>query len=679
LLRMRSRGKIFRLRKYLIKMKSTIKIGMVQINNSFSNQSYLPYSVGIFEASARKYLKNPEKFEFLSAIYSRISVDEAVSQLFGVDIVCFSTYIWNVRLSLKIAEEVKKRNSNVLIVFGGPEVPIEGVESFLRMNSFIDLACHGEGEVIFPSILENYERREWSNAAGLSYLDEAGKFVQTGLCERTSRLEKIPSPYLDGVFSRLIKENSQTQWIALWETNRGCPFSCAYCDWGSATKNIVYERNLEDLFREIDWFSENKIEFIFCCDANFGILERDIEIVEYMAKNKRKFGYPKAMSVQSTKNFTEKSYNIYRLMAASGLNKGVSLSLQSLNEETLKNIGRNNVPIQVFKKVQEELTALNIQTFTDLILGLPGETYESFADGASTAAANGQHNRIQFNNLSILTNSQMGDVDYQKKFGLDIVETKIINIHGTLNDSEDTCERQRLVVGTSAMPKDDWVKARVFGWMMSLLHFDKLLQVPFVILNKHFEIGFRDLIETFTQSGNLPPLLSEILSFFTAKAIDIQTGGVEFSESKQWLNIWWPADELMFIKLCAENKINRFYEEAEDVLAVLLEMKKIHVRGTILNETMVLNKSLIKMPHQEGSFNREFSYNIWDAYRAGLKGEELSLKTGGYWYAVDRETLRWNSWEDWCREVVWYGNKKGAYIYACKASGFEKQLRFEKI
>jgi len=655
-------------------MKSTIKIGMVQINNSFSNQSYLPYSVGIFEASAKGYLKEPEKFEFLSPIYSRLSVNEAAEKLSEADIVCFSAYVWNITISLKIAEKVKKNNPDVFIIFGGPQVPFKEIENFLRTNSFIDIACHGEGEIIFPAILGNYESREWKKVPGLNYIGETGEFIQTALSERITNFDKVPSPYLKGVFNRLIKENPQIQWIALWETNRGCPFSCAYCDWGSATKNKVYERNLKDLFREIDWFSENKIEFIFCCDANFGILERDIEIVKYMSGNKRKYGFPKALSTQSTKNFTEESYKLYKLMADSGLNKGVSLSLQSLNAETLENIGRNNVSIETFKKVQEKLTALNTRTFTDLILGLPGETYESFAQGASIVAENGQHNRIQFNNLSILPNAQMGDIEYQKKFGLDIVETKIINIHGSLASSEEIFERQRLVVGTKAMPKKDWVEARVFGWMMALLHFDKLLQVPFVILNKNFGISFRELIETFIRSKKSTPLISEILSFFTSKAIDIQTGGVEFCESKEWLNIWWPADELMFIKLCVENKINRFYEEAEDVLTVLLKTNKINVCETILNETLVLNKSLIKMPHQEGSFSREFSYNIWDVYQSGLTGEELSLKTGGYCYTVDRETLRWNSWEDWCREVVWYGNKKGAYIYNCEASGFKKQL-----
>lgn len=38
-----------------------IKVGLVQINNSFSNQNYLPYSVGLLQAYAQKYAQIPAR------------------------------------------------------------------------------------------------------------------------------------------------------------------------------------------------------------------------------------------------------------------------------------------------------------------------------------------------------------------------------------------------------------------------------------------------------------------------------------------------------------------------------------------------------------------------------------------------------------------------------------------
>ena len=50
--------------------------------------------------------------------------------------------------------------------------------------------------------------------------------------------------------------------------------------------------DLDRVYRELDWFSEHKVEFIFCCDANFGMLPRDYEIAKKAAENKKKYGYP---------------------------------------------------------------------------------------------------------------------------------------------------------------------------------------------------------------------------------------------------------------------------------------------------------------------------------------------------------------------------------------------------
>ena len=41
------------------------------------------------------------------------------------------------------------------------------------------------------------------------------------------------------------------------------------------------------------------------------------------------------------------------------------------------------------------------------------------------------------------------------------------------------------------------------------------------------------------------------------------------------------------------------------------------------------------------------------------------IRKGDFTYFIDRTGETWNSWEDWCEKVVWWSNKKGAYLYDC--------------
>jgi radical SAM superfamily enzyme YgiQ (UPF0313 family) len=640
-----------------------IKVGLVQINNSFSNQNYLPYSVGLLQAYAQKYAQEPSRYEFCLPIYSRIPVRKGVEALKDAQIVAFSTYVWNIKISLEIARRLKQENPEVLIIFGGPQVP-DRCEEFIRQNSFIDICCHGEGEPIFLELLENFPSTDWSRIPGISYLTAAGTFVDQPKGDRLKDISVIPSPYLEGVFDELIKANPQESWIALWETNRGCPFSCTYCDWGSSTQSKVFAFDMERLYKEVDWFAANKIEYIFCCDANYGILPRDLELTKYVAEAKAKHGYPHALSVQNTKNATERSYAVQKLLSDSGLNKGVALAMQSMDKGTLKSVKRHNISIDSFQELQKRFTQDKVETYSDLILALPGETYDTFFDGISRAIENGQHNRIQFNNLSILPNAEMGNPEYQKKYGMVTVESNIVNMHGSLiEDEEGIIETQQLVIATDAMPKEDWCRTRALSWMVALLYFDKILQIPLIILHEVCGFSYREMFEIFTDS-NLDdfPTLKGIREFFLEEARKIQNGGEEYAKSEEWLNIWWPADEYIFIKLTKEEKLSDFYQEAKLVLTRFLDSKFITM-PLILHEAIKLNQSLVNQPFQTEDLEIEMWHNIWEVYQAARQGVKIPLEQQVLHYRIDRLSANKQSWEAWYQEVVWWGNKKGAYLY----------------
>ena len=677
-----------------------IKVGLVQINNEFSGQCYFPYSVGILQAYAQKHLALLGEIDFLLPIYKRLRVTEAVERLGEADIVGFSTYVWNFEISRAIAKALKERQPETVIVFGGPHVPdsmkqfqrvrksqpqaddlkrgrVGVTEEFHRRNPFVDIACHGEGEQVFATILERFcHGQSMTDIPSISFLDENGNFRHNFKLVRMMDLSAVPSPYISGVFDQLMTANPDQNWIGMWESNRGCPYQCTYCDWGGAIEDKIAQFNLESLYGDIEWFGRHQINYVFCADANFGILKRDVKIARKLAEVRAKYGFPRGLSVQNAKNPKEHTLEALEVLEKAGINKAVVMSLQSTNPDTLKAVRRENMEVELYRENQRRLAAEGIYTMTDIIFPMPNETYESVAAGVGKIIEDGDHNRIQFGKLSILPNAEMADPEYQAEFGFITVQTKIINIHGKkVETGDDIKEWQTLVVATKTMPPDDYIRVCVYTWFVGLLYFNKLLQIPFALLHKVYGISFRDLFELFSQtnpanfalSDSEYPILAQIRALFTKTAQELQSGlEGEFIHSNEWLNVSWPPEEYAFIQLCRENKLTAFYKEIKLTLFDFLSQRAIDFDLNLINESILLNQSLLKIPFQNADLALDLNYNIWEVYRGVLLGQTIKLKKESTTYIVERSMEKWETWEVWYEKMVWYCNRQGAYLYGAK-------------
>ena len=157
---------------------SQLKIGTIQVNNGFAGQYYLPYSIGTLQAYFLQHPKDQSRYKFLNPIYKRLLLDECVDYLINCEIVMFSTYVWNINISLAVAKKLKKLDPKKFIIFGGPSAP-DVSEKFLREHNFIDCIVHQEGERTITSILDNFPDLSWQEVPGISYLDKQTVFKQT--------------------------------------------------------------------------------------------------------------------------------------------------------------------------------------------------------------------------------------------------------------------------------------------------------------------------------------------------------------------------------------------------------------------------------------------------------------------------------------------------------------------
>jgi len=632
-----------------------VEVGLVQINMEPTwsasaladgpRYALLPYSVALLQAHAERHARGRHAFRV--PVYGRQPVDEAVAALDGCDLVGFSLYVWNERISLEIARRLKERSPATRLVFGGPQVP-DRAEEWLRANPFVDLACHGEGERTFTAILDGAEPQ------GVSWL-EGGGFRHTPRAPRLDDYEELASPYLDGTFEPLLAAHPELSWIAMWETNRGCPFSCTFCDWGSATQSKVHRFGLERLQREIEWFAGKRVEIVYCADGNFGILARDVEIAEAIAASKRATGFPSYFYVNSTKNATERLYTIQKILAEQLGTNGVTMALQSVDEATLELVKRKNISLAHFEELQRRFTHDRVYTNTDVIIGLPGESYDSFAGGVSHIVASGQHNEIQFRNCYVLPNAELADPAYRAEHGLETVSQEIREAHVEIERVDEVPELIDVVVGTRTMPRADWVRAKVFAWLADALYFDRLLQLPFLLLGSEAGVPLRRLVELFAESDG--PVTAPLVAELRAKAESIQQGGLEWFEGDGAGGILWPADQWFLLSLVRDGSLDAFYDEAADLLRVFDEHE------LVVNDALELNRALFNAPTEGGEVEVTCWHTVWERYLAVIYDRDQPLESRLTRYTVDGDAYARRTLTDWYQHIVWcdWNDKRGYF------------------
>lgn len=613
-----------------------VVIQLVQINQLAFERKFLPYSVALLQAYTLRHALQLSRYTFLPILFERLPLQENIQESLLADILAFSTYVWNMNYSLAMAHKLKQIKPQTITIFGGPQVP-DRAEAFLRQNPQVDVCCHGEGETVFLELLDSLPARNWSQIKGISYLSDEGLFIHQPRADRRKDLDAIPSPYLLGIFDPLFKKYPNYRWTAPWETNRGCPFSCTFCDWGSATAAKVNRFGMERLQAEIRWFARHRIDMVYCCDANFGILPRDIEITEYMVQTKDKMTYPRGFYIQNAKNATERTYQIQKQITQSGMNPDVTLSLQSVNPEVLKAIRRDNISLEAYKELQHRFQRDGINTYTDFLVGLPGETYASFADGIERIISEGQHNIIKFYNVYILPNAEMAQPEYRKKYGLITAKTPYYEPYFPVN--LEVQEWQEMIVGHDTLPPEDWCRIRVLAWWVEILYINrKLLQLPLILIWKLTGIGFREMFETYLNidfSG--ASLIQELNRFLFDKARSIQAGEPEFCllEQRGKDGTWLTAEDFAITGLYKSEAIDEFYQNHEVILSHILDKHQKILPPGLLAESIQLSRNLFLSYALEQPFEQRLDFHIWDFYEGILQGVERPLVQGHYRYTRD--------------------------------------------
>ena len=462
------------------------------------------------------------------------------------EIVGFSHYIWNADINSHLASLVKKISRNTLNIFGGPNIDYtdDGIKRFFNRNPNCDLYVPYQGERPFKNIVSDYilSGRD-NNKLYRGELDGTFKYdkprdiiIKGRPLERIKEPDSINSPYLTGLFDEFFETNL----IPIVETNRGCPFRCTFCAQGLSSFNSLNYFSYERVIDEIKYVAKKvkKTKLLHFADANFGIVNRDIDIARACMEFREQYGYPLKVSSNYAKNRPpEKMIEIGKLFGETA----VIVSLQSLDDYVLQRVKRKNIKTSNFKEIIKNVNKLGGLSGTEIILGLPGETKESHCETIKELFDMNASYIIAYNAL-ILEGTELSDEKYSGDFEC-TTKFRLIdssfgeyfaplsqahNVTGSYNNDILSFEVEEGIRSTDTMTEDEILNFRPVHWLIQFMwnyrfYYDFLKYVQFLGINPYNYITRMIKLSTETKLGGVNKILNE----FRQEAMDEWFDSVE--------------------------------------------------------------------------------------------------------------------------------------------------------
>lgn len=405
------------------------------------------------------------------------------------DVLGMSNYCWNYALHCRMLRYAKDLYPDLLTVMGGPNISLdaEGEEHRIRNTPGLDVYVLNEGEQAFAGLLTRYHEAGQQKSKllrepilGAAFVDPAsGEVVKGAPVARLRQLDEVPSPYLtgfmdpffDGAFSPMI------------QTNRGCPFSCTFCVEGIGYMTKVNKVSSGRVREELRYIAARigVGQALQISDSNFGMFAEDQETARAILELQKEKGWPKFVVATTGKNNKEAILSVLEVLAGSMM---MTNSVQSMDATVLANIKRSNIKLGTYAAVQQEVRARNLQSYTEVIVGLPGETKESLFRGVCELLESGTHH-ISLYQLMLLEGTELNQRAQRELHGFETRFRSLARNFG-LYAGEPVFELEEVVISTNTLSFDDYLECRKLQLILEIYHREEL---------------FKELLEYVKQNG----------------------------------------------------------------------------------------------------------------------------------------------------------------------------------
>jgi len=383
-------------------------------------------------------------------------------------ILACSNYTWNYNLNYAYISHFKEKYPHVVTVMGGPNYPgiIEDQERFLKYHNRLDFYIYLEGEIAFLNLIKILSEnsfdiettKENKELKGCHFIIDKG-FVCQGSGERLKNIDNIPSPYTTGLFDNMLKDG----FVPMIQTNRGCPFSCSYCLSSLGYYNKLIKYDFKRICEEIEHIGEIASTNTLCItDDNFGIFDHDLHIAEKLSESRKRNDWPLKINLCMSKTGKD---NVF--MCASQLGDAIyfTVSMQSMNQNTLDAVKRKNLSFQQQQEIIGKLKEKKMKSLCELILGLPEETKESHLQGIRDAIEAGI-DYLGLYTCMLLKNTPLAEAPCFDKYQM-LKRFRIIPRNFGLYLGKRVLEIEEVCVATKNLNLEEYVFLRGFHFVVT--------------------------------------------------------------------------------------------------------------------------------------------------------------------------------------------------------------------
>ncbi len=435
------------------------------------SSNYFPLAPGLLAAYLLKHVADEVEIELFKYPQDLTrALEHRTPTILG-----FSNYSWNCDISYQFATRVKQRHPQTTIVFGGPNYDLcpEEIADFWQRYPNIDFHVVREGEEAMLSLYRLLQAHNFDAAAlkcsGVEvpscHFVRGDRVIEEKLLPRLKELESIGSPYLLGLLDKFF-DNVLTPTI---HTTRGCPFECTFCTEGDKYYTKVANRSA--LSEELEYIAKRigTVQDLCISDANFGMFKQDQEKAEAIAAVQKTYGWPRHIIVNTGKNQKERVVSVAKILGGA---MRVGASLQSTSEIVLKNVARTNISLEALHQMASDKAASKDGTFTELILGLPGDTAAAHAESLRYTVEAG-FGTIRMYQAIMLPQTELYSRTTRKQYGLETlfrIMPRSFGKYDLYGVPFCSAEAEEIVVGNNTLSREDYLDSRELDLSVEIVH-----------------------------------------------------------------------------------------------------------------------------------------------------------------------------------------------------------------